>query len=146
MEPELVARGLLTLVAAAQALGPMGADFNRTHATNPAWTSHARFHVVWQVLIQTGVSIVVLILLWASPGVVSAWLAAALCANWIVTFFLAVLAMPRFDGSLADPDTGIRPFRFRLVGRSVEVDTNLFGASVLGLLVGLAAVLLWVGS
>ena len=144
MDIEFAARVTLTLVAVAQALGPMRADFNRTHATNPSWTSHARFHVVWQVLIQSGVSLVVLYLLWGpAGGGTNVWLAAALCANWIVTFFLTVLTMPRFGGTLADADSGIRPFRFRLGSRRVDLDTNLFGASVLGGLVALAMVLLW---
>ena len=146
MEAEFAARVLLSLVAVAQGLGPMRADFNRTHATNPTWTSHARFHVVWQVLIQCGVSLVVLYLLWGRPEGFGVWIAVALCANWILTFFATVLAMPRFGGTLADADTGIRPFRFGLGDRRLEIDTNLFGACVLSVLVGLGAVLLWVGS
>jgi hypothetical protein len=45
----LIARALLTLNTLGYSLGPAIADFNRTHATNPLWTPHARFHVVWQV-------------------------------------------------------------------------------------------------
>ena len=61
---------LISLVAIATAIGPMRADFNDTHATNPLWTPHARFHVVWQVLSQAGVAILILYLLWGAnfPG------------------------------------------------------------------------------
>ncbi|MBO6906311.1 MAG: hypothetical protein JJ865_15270, partial [Parvibaculum sp.] len=52
----LVPRLLFTVVAVMISVGPIVADFNKTHATNPLWTPHARFHVVWQVLSQTGVS------------------------------------------------------------------------------------------
>ena len=51
-------------MAFALMVGPAKADFNRTHATNPMWPPHARFHVVWQVLMQMGVSLVVLALIW----------------------------------------------------------------------------------
>lgn len=142
MDTWLIGKILISFVAVAQALGPMRADFNRTHATNPSWTSHARFHVVWQVLLQAGVSIAVLTLLWASEGRVQTWIALALTANWILTFFVTVAAMPRFEGTLADPGTGIEPFRFSFGSRHLEVDTNLFGACVLSLIVITAALLL----
>jgi hypothetical protein len=43
----LVARILFTLMTAGYAALTVIADFNKTHATNPEWTPHARFHVVW---------------------------------------------------------------------------------------------------
>ena len=133
MTSYLIAKILLSFVAVAQALGPVRADFNKTHATNPLWTPHARFHVVWQVLLQAGVSVVALLLLWAFPSSLHTWIAAALVFNWLVTFVLTILFMPAYRGSLAD-ENGIAPFRFNLPGRSLEVDTNVFGAVVLGIL------------
>ncbi|HXL30446.1 MAG TPA: hypothetical protein VN968_14315 [Bradyrhizobium sp.] len=50
----LLSRILLTLAAIGYGFVTIKADFNRTHATNPLWTPHARFHVVWQVLSYTG--------------------------------------------------------------------------------------------
>ncbi len=138
----LVAKILLTFIATVQGLAPMRADFNSTHATNPTWTSHARFHVVWQVLLQAGVSVTVLVLLWAFPSRLHTWIAAALVFNWTLTFFATVSSMSLFDGSLKDEGTGIRPFVFRVGSKKLEVDTNLFGAIVLGTLTMVAAVLL----
>src|SRR5262245_59302582 len=45
----LIARVLFTLMTAGYAFLTVVADFNKTHATNPEWTPHARFHVVWQI-------------------------------------------------------------------------------------------------
>ena len=45
----LIARILLSLVTVGYAFITILADINKTHATNPAWTPHARFHVVWRV-------------------------------------------------------------------------------------------------
>ena len=42
----LLARILLTVVTLAYGFATVLADFNKTHATNPKWTPHARFHVV----------------------------------------------------------------------------------------------------
>ena len=53
MSAPLLARAILTAIAAGQGLAPLFIDLNRTHATNPLWPGHARFHVVWQTFTQT---------------------------------------------------------------------------------------------
>ena len=40
---------LLALVTLGYGFVTILADFNKTHATNPKWTPHARFHVVWHM-------------------------------------------------------------------------------------------------
>ncbi len=40
------------------------ADFNKTHATNPEWTPHARFHVVWQISSYVGFGLLAFALIW----------------------------------------------------------------------------------
>jgi len=127
-----VPRILISLVAVAISVGPMFADFNKTHATNPLWTPHARFHVVWQVLTQAGVSAVILFLLWmpSADYLTHIWLAAVLSYVWIVSFFTTLASMTLFDGSLKDVN-GIKPFRFNIFGTIYLVDTNLFGGTIL---------------
>ena len=49
-DSHLLAKILLTIATLGYGLVTIKADFNATHATNPLWTPHARFHVVWQVL------------------------------------------------------------------------------------------------
>ena len=63
----LLARILLTLVALGYGFATILADFNKTHATNPKWTPHARFHVVWQICSYAGFGLLALALLWL-PG------------------------------------------------------------------------------
>lgn len=131
----LVPRIIFSFIGFAIAVGPMFADFNKTHATNPAWTPHARFHVVWQVLSQAGVSMVILYLLWApSPDYAThIWLAAILNYIWMASFFVTLSTMSIFDGALKDVN-GIKPFRFNIFGKIYLVDTNLFGATIFVLL------------
>lgn len=128
----LVPRILISLVAVAISVGPMFADFNKTHATNPLWTPHARFHVVWQVLTQTGVSAVILYLLWvpSTDYLTHILLAAVLIYVWGASFFATLASMSLFDGSLKDVN-GIKPFRFNIFGSIYLVDTNLFGGTIL---------------
>ena len=123
---------IFSVIAVAIAIGPMFADFNKTHATNPLWPPHARFHVVWQVLSQAGVSAVILYLLWApdSSAVTHAWLAAVLNYVWGASFYSTLASMSLFEGSLKDVN-GIKPFRFNIAGRLWIVDTNLFGGTIL---------------
>lgn len=139
----LVSRLLFTLVAVMISVGPIFADFNKTHATNPLWVPHARFHVVWQVLSQTGVSLVILYLLWndAADYMVHIRIAAVLNYVWIASFFATLAAMPVYGGALKDVN-GIKPFRFNIFGTIYLVDTNLFGASVLTIVNTIGVVLL----
>jgi len=58
---QMLARILLTLTTLGYGLATIKADFNKTHATNPAWTPHARFHVVWQILSYSGVGLIALV-------------------------------------------------------------------------------------
>lgn len=137
---ELTAKLLISLVALASAFAPMKADFNATHATNPLWTPHARFHVVWQVLCQAGVAMFSFYILWGTdfPGHVI--LAAMMNFNWIVSFFLTLANMKRFEGSLKDVN-GIPPFRFKIAGTVRLVDTNLLGATILATINTIATIL-----
>ncbi len=128
----LVPRILFSIIAVAISVGPMIADFNKTHATNPMWTPHARFHVVWQVLTQAGVSAAILYLLWAPTAEYAThiWLAAMLIYAWGASFFATLATMPVYGGALKD-ENGIKPFRFNIFGKIYLVDTNLFGATIL---------------
>ena len=137
----LTANVLITLVALATGLAPMKADFNATHATNPLWTPHARFHVVWQVLCQSGVSVFILYLVWVADFAGHALMAAILNFNWALTFFITLFNMKRFSGSLKDVN-GIAPFRFKIGGKDHLIDTNLFGATLLSVINGIATALL----
>jgi hypothetical protein len=107
-----VARILLTLTALGYGLGTIKADFNQTHATNPAWTAHARFHVVWQILSYSGIALIVLYLIWAGGPMAleRLYLAAALGAAIYGAFFATVFARPLYKGSLYDQN-GYLPFK-----------------------------------
>jgi hypothetical protein len=142
-DPYLLPRLLFTLVAFAIAVGPIFADFNKTHATNPLWTPHARFHVVWQVLSQNGVSLVILYLLWSGSvdGFRHLCIAAVLNYVWGASFYATLASMPLYGGALKDVN-GIKPFRFNIFGTVYLVDTNLFGGTVLMLVNTLGVYLL----
>ena len=127
---DLAAKILITLVAVMTGVGPMRADFNRTHATNPLWPPHARFHVVWQVLAQTGVSLFILYFLWGATFDGHVLIAGLMNFNWGLTFYLTLFNMKRFEGSLSDVN-GIKPFVFNIGGQIHKVDTNLFLGTIM---------------
>ena len=86
----LIVRVLLTINTIGYSAIPVLADFNKTHATNPLWTPHARFHVVWQVLSYCGVGLIALWLIWSAGPAVKLWLAVALAVAMYAAFFVGI--------------------------------------------------------
>ena len=135
MNAALVARWIVTAIAAGQGIAPLFIDLNRTHATNPLWTGHARFHVVQQAFTSLPASAVAVALLWW-PGAALRnrfYLAALLTATSLAGFLAATLARPMYGGALRDPN-GVPPFRFHVRSREMHIDVNLpivLAASVL---------------
>src|ERR1700693_5477859 len=107
----LIARLLFTLMTAGWAVLTVFADFNKTHASNPKWTPHARFHVVWQISSYVGFGLLALALIWW-PGTLAVerlYLVAIMAAIVYAAFFVAVIAMPVYGGGAYDTN-GYRPF------------------------------------
>lgn len=91
----IAAKIFLTVLTLGYSLETVLADFNKTHATNPLWAPHARFHVVWQVLSYNLIGLLMLVLLWA-PGPYEAprvWLVWAVAACVYVSFFATLFSM-----------------------------------------------------
>jgi hypothetical protein len=138
----LIARILLSLVTLGYGLVTILADINKTHATNPAWTPHARFHVVWQVASYAGFGLLALALIWA-PGpyaVARLYLAAAFAVAVYGGFFVALLTMRLYGGRTFD-ENGYPPFAVPLGRRPKLWDVNVTAFSVFSIVL-LAAVVL----
>lgn len=136
MTASTLSRLIVTAIAAGQGFSPIFIDLNRTHATNPLWPGHARFHLVQQVLTLFPAALVELGLLWYPGPALRArfYLVSLLTATPLAGVLLAVLFRRVYGGALHDPN-GIQPLRFRFGSRHFELHGNL-------LLVVLAAVLL----
>ncbi len=139
----LVARILLTLVTAGWSFATVIADFNKTHATNPAWTGHARFHVVWQICSYVGFGILALALIWTPGPLVleRLVLVAVMAAIVYAGFFIAAFAMPLYGGRAYD-DNGYLPFPapVPLIAKAWDVNMTAFCIQLV-LLVGAIAAL-----
>jgi hypothetical protein len=141
---QLTARVLLTIATFGYSAAPAIADFNKTHATNPAWTPHARFHVVWQVSSYIGLALVGLGLIWCAGAFATTrlYLAALLAAAVYLGFFTTAFLMPVFGGRLIDGN-GYPPFTVvELAGRKVPLDRNttVFSVMVTILILGTIAI------
>jgi hypothetical protein len=140
----LTARVLLTLATLGYSVAPAIADFNKTHATNPAWTPHARFHVVWQVSSYLGIALIGLGLIWIAGAYATArlYLAALLAGAVYLGFFATAFLMPVFGGRLIDTN-GYPPFTtVEVAGRKVPLDRNttVFSVMVTILILGVIAI------
>ena len=125
MSASLLARLMVTAVAAGQGIAPLLIDLNRTHATNPQWPGHARFHVVWQTF---GLFLMGLVggalIWWPSPESRQLfYLASLLTALPVLAFLVALFLRRTYGGALHDPN-GIQPLRIRIGVKTREFDMN----------------------
>lgn len=121
-----IARILLILLCGFQGLGTLLIDLGRTHATNPDWIRHARFHVVWQATSTALLSLVELALLLV-PGSHQEerfYLAAGLASIPMLGFFGAFATRKLFGSALSDPN-GIPPAQIVVFGSEKWIDLNL---------------------
>jgi len=144
MTAAFVARLMVSAIAGGQGVLPLFIDLNRTHATNPLWPGHARFHVVWQAFTGLPSSAIAIALIWW-PGTALRerfYLAALLTATSLAGFLVAALSRPLFGGTFHDAN-GIQPVRLRFGSREIAVDMNLAIVCVAWVLLGGAVVLYW---
>jgi len=139
----LIARLLFTLMTAGWALLTVLADFNKTHATNPAWTPHARFHVVWQILSYVGFGLLAFALIWW-PGPLAVerlYLVALMGAIVYAAFFIALVAMPIYGGRAYDKN-GYQPFKapIPIIAKKWDGNITAFSVQLLFLAAGLLTV------
>jgi uncharacterized protein DUF6640 len=139
----LIARILFTLMTIGWALLTVVADFNKTHATNPKWTPHARFHVVWQISSYVGFGLLAFALIWW-PGPLAVerlYLVAIMGAIVYAAFFAALIAMPVYGGAAYD-DNGYRPFNapIPIISKTWDANITAFSIQIIILAAGLLVV------
>ena len=133
----MLVRILLTLATLGFSLIPVLADFNNTHATNPKWTGHARYHVVWQVMSYVFIAMISLFLIWGPidpEGSLGLKLAAAIAVAVYAGFFAALFSMKLYDGRTFD-DNGIQPID--AVGFKLDVNVTVFTTISIVLLIAI---------
>jgi hypothetical protein len=139
----LIAKLLLTLATLGYSLGTVIADLNKTHSSNPLWTPHARFHVVWQVLGYVGLAIVALFLIWA-PGPMAIERLYLVCAITFVvfaSFFATWIAMPMYGGTNFDQN-GYPPKPVTIAGKTIMLDANFTAITINAVLLVVAFLLI----
>jgi len=135
-----IARGLLAILCGTQGAGTLLIDLNRTHATNPLWPKHARFHLVWQAMSYAVFSLLELALILA-PGpfqVERFYLAAIFASIPMLSCLGAFTWRKKYGGALSDPN-GFPPVRVVFFGPELHIDLNLL-AEVLALLMLVAII------
>lgn len=142
----VIAKILLTLATLGYSLGTVFADLNKTHASNPLWTPHARFHVVWQVLSYNGLGLVAIGLIWL-PGpaaIERLYLVCLIVFVVIASFYVTWIAMPMYDGSNFDQN-GYPPQPVTIAGRTIMLDANFTAFGVFSALATIAFLLILAG-
>ena len=125
---QLLGLSIMSLAILMYGVIPLLADLNRTHATNPRWSAHARFHVVAQVLTTSSIAVVALWLLW-SPNI-DRDLGICIAAVLIGGFFASVALRSRYGGALSDREGGIPQVR------GIDLNSLNFGAAAVLIITG----------
>jgi hypothetical protein len=134
---------LLTIATLGYSAVPTFFDSNETHATNPGWDPHARFHVVWQVSSYVYIAILALYLIWtAGTATWPLWLATWLAAFVYGGFWTAVLSRGIYGGTLISLKNPVPAFNWNIAGKKLQTDANVTLFAPLAILVVICALLL----
>jgi len=134
MDRLLIVRILLTLVCF-EFFGPAVRDYNHTHALNPDWVGHARFHLIWQLAFMVLSGLANLWLIWGRRPRDNRdlWLSVLWQSSNLGAFWIACLLVPVYGGVITLPDTHVYIF---------GIDENIVVFTVLSIVLAAAAVLL----
>lgn len=101
---------LLTLITVVYAIMPLIAGIGPTHIFLSAWGPHARFHVVWQLSVNTMLGIIAVGPIgWPGPSQTARLRLGALPGCIVLGgFFVAALTRPLYGGAFSEPG-GVPP-------------------------------------
>ena len=94
------ARLTLTVATIFYGFAPVLVDVSSTHLLHPAWSPHARFHMVWLLSVGVSTACLALWLLWARKDCVLAGLLGLLFTGG---FFVAALTRNLYQGAFTEP-------------------------------------------
>ncbi len=122
---EKFATDVLAALAALEGFATLAIDFNRTHASNPQWPGHARFHLVWQNGSTAMLAMMTEYVLWSGTAAEKTrfHLALWMTALPMLGFLAALLSKGLYGGSTYD-ENGILPLCIRLGRYRNNVDLN----------------------
>ena len=130
MEFQIIGKIFITIATLIYGIAPIFYDLNKTHATNPLWTGHARFHIVWQVMISFLISMFALYFLWCREyNIENIVIAVLLGVSLLGTFCINVLCMKFYDGKLSDENgvAKVSGFNPNLIGFLIGFLLLIFG-------------------
>jgi len=107
---EKIAAVLLTLTAVIYGIIPLIVDISPTHILHPAWSSHARFHVVWQISVNSMLALLAVLLIWwpGSHRPLRLRIAVLLGCIALGGFVVAALTRHLYAGAFSEPG-GVLP-------------------------------------
>lgn len=132
MKTQILGLVLMSIAVVQYGVVPLIADLNSTHAKNPAWPAHARFHVVTQVLTGAAIAAVSMFLLW-SPSIerdVGVCVAAALSFCVLGAFFVSAAFRSLYGGTLSEAASDIPK------AKRIDLNALNFGSAFVFLVVG----------